>query len=167
MIAPLGMPENETRSHPRVGGIEIELLREMTMIAALRFLELKQMRVEIFLLPERRRVDALEHLPMLVAAPVGAGGVQQLEVFQVRRVRNVRASAQVDERTVGVGRDDSPSGNSPRRSSLSGSSAKRFRASGWETSSRTNGYFSAITFFISDSNFSRSSGVNGCVTSKS
>ena len=53
------------------------------------------------------------------------------------------------------------------RSSLSGSSVNRSFAVARDTSSRTNGYFSATTFFISASNASRSSGVNGCATSKS
>ncbi len=47
------------------------------------------------------------------------------------------------------------------RSSLSGSSAKRFFASARSTSSRTKGNFSATTFRISSSNAARSSGVNG------
>jgi hypothetical protein len=76
------------------------------VIAPLRLLETMQVLLEVFLLPERRGVNALEHLPMLVAPPVRAGGVQQLEVLEIRRVGEVRPPAQVYERTVGVGRDD-------------------------------------------------------------
>ena len=43
---------------------------------------------------------------MLVATPVRPGGVQQPEVLEVRRVRDVRSLAQIDEGPVGVGRDD-------------------------------------------------------------
>ena len=57
------------------------------MVATLGLLELVQMRFEIFLLPERRRVDALEHLPVLVAAPVRSRRVQKLEVLEVSRCR--------------------------------------------------------------------------------
>ena len=65
-----------------------------------------EIRVELFLLEERRAVDALQHLTLGVAAPIRAGGVRQLEVLEARRVGNVRAATQIDERTVGVRRDD-------------------------------------------------------------
>ena len=76
------------------------------MVALFRFLDAMQVRVEFLLLEERRGVDALQHLPLLVAAPVRAGDGQQLEVLEVRRVRHVRAATQVDERPVRVRRDD-------------------------------------------------------------
>src|SRR5690606_20328873 len=77
---------------------EVQLLAEHAMVALARLLEPVEVRLELVLLEERRRVDALEHLPLLVAAPIGAGGVQQLEVLQVRRVGDVRPAAEVDER---------------------------------------------------------------------
>ena len=93
----LWVPENQARTNARVGRIKVELMREDTVIAPLRFLETVQVLLEVFLLPERRRVDALEHLPVLIAPPVCAGGVQQLEVLQIRRVGNVRSLAQIYE----------------------------------------------------------------------
>jgi hypothetical protein len=51
------------------------------VIAALRFLDAMQIRVEIFLLEPRRAVDALQHLPLLIAPPIRPGGVQQLEML--------------------------------------------------------------------------------------
>ncbi len=100
------VPENETRSDPGIGRVEIELLRQHAVIPSLRLLQLMQVRLEIFLLPERRGVDALKHLPMLIATPVRAGGVQQLEVLEIRRIGDVRPLAQIHELPVGVGRDD-------------------------------------------------------------
>ena len=76
------------------------------MVALLRLLDAGEVRVEIFLLEERRAVDALQHLPLRVAAPIRAGGVRQLEVLEARRVGHVRAATQIDERPVRVGRDD-------------------------------------------------------------
>ena len=85
---------------------QVELAAELPVVALLRLLEAIEVLVEIVLLEPRRAVDALQHLPLLVAAPVCAGGVEQLEVLQPARVGDVRALAQVDERPVGVGRDD-------------------------------------------------------------
>ena len=134
------------------------------MVALLRLLDAVQVRVELFLLEERRAVDALQHLALLVAAPVGAGRVQQLEVLEARRVRHVRAAAQVDERPVGVGRDDlvvAELGEALELERIVGETLLRFARdrpprARTETSPPT-------TLRISSSNRARSSGVNGCV----
>ena len=51
---------------------EIELAPKFPMVALFRFLKHMEVRVEFFLLFERRSVDALEHLILLAAAPVRA-----------------------------------------------------------------------------------------------
>src|SRR5690606_30954964 len=85
---------------------EGELAAERAVVALLGLLEVVQVRLELVLLEERRGVDALQHLPALVAAPIGAGRAQQLEVLEVRGVRDVRAAAEVRERAIRVRRDD-------------------------------------------------------------
>ena len=100
-----GVPENQPRSDARVSREQVELSAERAMIAALGFLEAVDVRVDIRLRPPRRRVDPLEHRPTLVAAPVRPGGVEELEVLQIRGIRYVRPATQVDERTIGVRRD--------------------------------------------------------------
>src|SRR5439155_22305920 len=85
---------------------QVELAPKHTMIAPLRLLEPVQVCVEVLLLEPRGAVDALEHLAALIAAPVRAGGVKQLEMLDVRGVRHVRTTTQVDKRTVGVGRNN-------------------------------------------------------------
>ena len=102
----LRMPENQAGPDAWIGGIKIELLGEVAVIAARCFLELMQVRFEIFLLPERRGVDALEHLPVLVASPICSGSMEKLEILQVGRVRDVRPLAEIDEWPVRVRRDD-------------------------------------------------------------
>src|SRR5204863_8768876 len=57
---------------------------------------------------ERRAVDAAEHLPAFVPAPVGAGNRVQLERLDAAGRWAVRAPAQVDERAVAVERDRFP-----------------------------------------------------------
>ena len=99
------MPENEPCTDTRIRREEIELAAERAMIATLGLLEAMQIGGEIFLVPPRRAVDALQHLPMLIATPVRACRVQELEVLDARRVWHVRAAAQIDERSVRVRRN--------------------------------------------------------------
>ena len=53
--------------------------------------------VQFLLGEERRAVDALQLLVVLVALPVGAGDREQLERLDLRGVRHVRAAAEIDE----------------------------------------------------------------------
>ena len=64
------------------------------------------MRFQILLLEPGSPVDALEHRTLLIAPPVRAGVVGQLEVLDAARVGDVGSATEVDERAVGVGRDD-------------------------------------------------------------
>jgi len=103
---PLRMPQNQSRSDVLLNREEVELLAQDPMVALLRFLEPPHVCVEVVLAEPRGAVDALQHLPPLVAAPIGAGGMEQLEVFDPTGARHVRASAEIDERAVRVHRDD-------------------------------------------------------------
>src|SRR5687768_3426850 len=100
------MPQDQTRAQTLIGRIKVELMTEQAMIAPLRFLEAVDVFVQIFLREPRSGVDALEHLTPFVAPPVRTGRVKQLEVLQVRCVGDMRPPAEVDERAVGVSRDD-------------------------------------------------------------
>src|SRR5690242_10036752 len=62
--------------------------------------------LEIFLLPERCRVNPLQHLPAFVTTPVRAGSMKKLEVLEIGRIRNVWPTTEIDEWTIGIGRDD-------------------------------------------------------------
>ncbi len=64
---------------------EVELLAELAVVALLGFLEHVQVGVLVFLLRPGRAVDALQHLVLRVAAPVGAGDLHQLEDFELAR----------------------------------------------------------------------------------
>ena len=84
---------------------QVERFADHSMIATLRLLDAMQMGIEIFFLEERRPVNPLEHLAMLIAAPIGTRRRHQLEVLEIRRVRDMRTAAEIDERAVGVSRD--------------------------------------------------------------
>jgi hypothetical protein len=75
------MPEDESGSNALIRRVQVEKMAQRAMIAALRFLELVQVRFEIFLAEPRRGGDALEHLPLLISAPVRSCGVKQLEML--------------------------------------------------------------------------------------
>ena len=72
------------------------------MVALLGLLAPPQVLVELLLGRPDRAVDALEHRPLLVAAPVRAGDAEQLERADLAGARDVRAAAQVDERALPV-----------------------------------------------------------------
>ncbi len=61
-----------------------------------------EVEVELLLRRPGGAVDALEHRPLLVAAPVGTGRAEQLERADLAGAGHVRAAAQVDERALPV-----------------------------------------------------------------
>ncbi len=76
---------------------EVELRAEPPVIAAASVLEVLDVGVEIGLRVEGGAVDAGQLLVVLVATPVGAGEVRQLERLDRLRVLQVRAAAEIDE----------------------------------------------------------------------
>src|SRR5262249_23046487 len=75
---PLRQPEREPG---RLGQEreELHLLPDLAVVAALGLLQTMEVRRQLVLPEERRRVDALELLALLVAAPVRARDREQLE----------------------------------------------------------------------------------------
>jgi hypothetical protein len=84
---------------------EIELPPQLAMVALLGLLQHVQMGIEFILLRPCRAVDALQLFVLLVAAPVGAGDLHQLEDLELAGRRHVRAAAQVDEIALAIQRD--------------------------------------------------------------
>ena len=76
---------------------QVELGAELAVVALLGFLEPVQVLVERLLRLPRGAVDALEHRALLVAAPVRARDLRELERAEPAGRRDVRAAAQVDE----------------------------------------------------------------------
>ena len=97
----------EERGGRRLGveGEQVELAAELAVVALLGLLEAPQVLVQLVGRVPGRAVDALEHRARLVATPVGAGGVQQLEGAQLPGRAEVPAAAQVLERPVAVEAD--------------------------------------------------------------
>ena len=99
----LRVPEGRARRYV-VEAVQVELDAEPAVIALLRLGPPPQVLVELLLGRPDRAVDALEHRPLLVAAPVRAGDGEQLERAELAGALDVRPLAEVDERAVLVDR---------------------------------------------------------------
>src|SRR5207245_10086853 len=99
------VPENQPRPDILLNRVKVELFSDGPVIALAGFFEPANVALEIVLAEPRRPIDALQHLPALIAAPIRSRRVQQLEVLDTPRARHVRPTAQIDERAVRVDRD--------------------------------------------------------------
>ena len=107
----LGMPEH--RARPLLLEMEqVHLARELAVVALFGLLELLQIGVELLPVGEGGRVDARQHRPVRIAAPIGARDLHQPErVADLAGGRHVRAAAEVGplalavELQILVGRD--------------------------------------------------------------
>ena len=79
---------------------QVELDGEPAMVALFCFFEAMQVLFELLVVRPRRAVDALQHRPRVIAAPVRAGHPLQREVAEPPRRGHVRAAAQIDERVA-------------------------------------------------------------------
>jgi hypothetical protein len=84
------------------------------VVAGLRFLQAREVVVELLLGQERRAIDALEHRVLLVALPVRSGRVRELEDAEPPRRSDVRSAAEVDELALPVAGDPLSRGDPPR-----------------------------------------------------
>jgi hypothetical protein len=101
----LRVPEDEARAGELLDGEQAERGAQLAMIAFLGFLQHLEVLLELVLGGPGRAVDALEHRVLLVAAPVGAGHGQELEVADLLGARRMAAAAQVGEGRVRVVRE--------------------------------------------------------------
>ncbi len=102
----LGVPVNEARPHVLLDAEEVELFAEHPVIPLARLFQPPQVFLEMRLLEEAGRVDALEHRAPLVTAPVGARRVQDLEVLHPAGGGQMWPAAEVEELAVAVDGDN-------------------------------------------------------------
>ena len=93
----LGVPDGEPAAELVREAEQVELGGELAVVALLGLGELVEVGLQRRVGLPRRAVDALQHRALLVAPPVGAGDLLQLEVAEAAGRRHVRALAQVDE----------------------------------------------------------------------
>ncbi len=104
--APAGHPEDQAGPDQRGDGEQVQLAAEPAVVALLRLLDLGDVGLELLLVEERGAVDALKHLAVGPALPVGTGDREQLECADLAGVGDVRASAEVDELALAVEAED-------------------------------------------------------------
>ena len=98
----LGVPEDGAR-RLLLEMKQVHLAAELSVIALLGFFKLVKMRVEFGLIAPRGAIDALQHGIAVVAAPVGACDLQQLEGgAEHARRGQVRAAAEVVELSLAI-----------------------------------------------------------------
>ena len=93
----LGVPDDHARAGFLVDGEQIQVLAQPSVVPLFGLFQEGQIGLKFFLAEISGAVDALEHLPVFVAAPVRARQTQQLERGHAAGVRNVRAPAEVHE----------------------------------------------------------------------
>ena len=76
---------------------ELQLLAQLAVVTLFGLLQHRQVGVQLALLGEGYAVDAAEHLVLGIAAPVGAGGLGQLDRLDPAGVRQMGAGAEVGE----------------------------------------------------------------------
>ena len=89
-------------------GEVFQLAAELVVVALERLLLLLEVLIQLVLLREGDGIDALEHLAVGVAAPVGAAALRELDGIALDAAGGVqmRAGAQIGELTLAVEADD-------------------------------------------------------------
>ena len=98
-------PQRQARADIVVEDEQLQFLAELAMVALLRFLEHREVIVELLLVLERGAVNALELRIFFVAFVIGAGDVGELERADVSGAHDVRPGAEIDEIAVAIERD--------------------------------------------------------------
>ena len=99
-----GHPEDQPRADQRARRKQIELLAEDAVVALPRFLERRQVRVEIFLRKPGGAVEPLELGVVGVPLPVGAGDARELKSADAAGAGDVRPATEIDKLPLAIER---------------------------------------------------------------
>src|SRR5882672_5496164 len=101
----LRMPEDQPRTGDLLNGKQVELLAKNAVIASLNLFQPLEVRIQILRVEERRPVNTLQLLVLLVAQPVSSGDRGHLERLDPPRRRHMRAAAEVYKPSVAIQRN--------------------------------------------------------------
>ena len=79
---------------------QIEFLAQFSVVAASRFLQHRQISVQVSFLFKRCSVNPLQHLVLFAATPIGAGKALQLQRLDPTGRRQMGTGAQIGEITL-------------------------------------------------------------------
>jgi len=105
----LRMPKDEPRpDHVVLDGEKVKLRPKDAMVTPARFLSPFQVLFQLLRGGKGRAIDAGEHVPVGIPAPIGAREVQELEVAHEAGGGEVGAAAEVQELALAIKRDPLP-----------------------------------------------------------
>ena len=108
MTSPLGSHEGQAGPHFLVEDEQRQFAAQFAVVPLAGLLEHLEVALQLLAVRPGGAVDPLQHGPVLVAAPVGAGHAHQLDALNrnLARVLHMGTAAQILEGVLGVGRDD-------------------------------------------------------------
>ena len=83
---------------------QVQFAAQLAVVTLFRLLQHVQVLLQLVLGGPSRAVDALQHLVAMIAAPIGASDLHQLEVLELAGAGHVRAAAQILKRPFAVER---------------------------------------------------------------
>ena len=107
---PLGVPEHQA-GRVVVDVEQIQFAAELAVVALFGFFQHGQVLLQVFLAGPGRAIDTLQHFIAMVAAPISAGHLHQLEMLELAGAGHVGAPAQVGEAAFAVERHIFAGGN--------------------------------------------------------
>src|SRR5713226_40326 len=99
------MPEDQPRTGHFLNRKQIELLAQHAMIASLDLFQALEVRVQILCVEERRAIDSLQLLVLLIAQPVGSSDRRHLKRLDPSCRRHVRAAAKIYKPSIAIQRN--------------------------------------------------------------
>ena len=90
---------------------QVQLAAQLAVVALLGLLQHGEVVLQVFLVGPGRAVHALQHLVAVVAPPVGAGHLHELEYFELAGGRHMRPATQVDPLALAIQTDGLVRGN--------------------------------------------------------
>ena len=102
----LGQQDGQALTDDVHGGEQLQLAAQLVVVALFCLLQLGKVGLQVSLLLECGAVDALEHLVLFAAAPVGAGNAHEPAVFDPARGGHVGSRTEVHKLALTVEADD-------------------------------------------------------------
>src|SRR5258708_25236159 len=99
------MPEDQPRTGDLLDRKQVELLAEYAMVASLDLFQALEVSLQVFRVEERRPIDPLQLLVLLIPQPIGSGDRRHLERFDPAGRRHMRAAAEVYKSAAAIERN--------------------------------------------------------------
>ena len=102
---PLGLPEDQARADLVLGGEQLHLFAQPSVIAFFGLFQGGEVFFQVLLVKEGGPVDALQDIPFFIAPPVGAGDPEEFKGLDKAGVRQMGTAAEIGEAPLSIERD--------------------------------------------------------------